>query len=205
MSGTFHDFHARTWVWQLAFKKEKFARTVKKKWCGCIVMAYSHRGLLKKLLSNTICVIFLQVIELPLTNPELFQRVGISPPKGCLLFGPPGDYKLPRFWLALSFWPFILHLCTCFDKGVLIYYNPGTTYWNRQAGWGGGVKFFEMPCISLSHVGMDVVSLWKGSHVGQKRKSASEVIGAWLGGEKKAGKPADFVLRPAIHPLAIFL
>ena len=41
--------------------------------------------------------------------------------------------------------------------------------------------------------------------MGQKRKSASEVIGAWLGGEKKAGKPADFVLRPAIHPLAIFL
>ena len=32
-----------------------------------------------------------QVIELPLTNPELFQRVGISPPKGCLLFGPPGN------------------------------------------------------------------------------------------------------------------
>ena len=31
-----------------------------------------------------------QVIELPLINPELFQRVGISPPKGCLLFGPPG-------------------------------------------------------------------------------------------------------------------
>lgn len=32
----------------------------------------------------------LQVIELPLTNPELFQRVGIIPPKGCLLYGPPG-------------------------------------------------------------------------------------------------------------------
>ncbi|KAG7220751.1 hypothetical protein INR49_031994 [Caranx melampygus] len=26
-----------------------------------------------------------EVIELPLTNPELFQRVGIIPPKGCLL------------------------------------------------------------------------------------------------------------------------
>lgn len=31
-----------------------------------------------------------QVIELPLMNPELFQRVGITPPKGCLLYGPPG-------------------------------------------------------------------------------------------------------------------
>ncbi|MEQ2301166.1 26S protease regulatory subunit 10B [Ameca splendens] len=35
----------------------------------------------------------LQVIELPLTNPELFQRVGIIPPKGCLLYGPPGTGK----------------------------------------------------------------------------------------------------------------
>merc|ERR1719369_116246 len=34
-----------------------------------------------------------EVIELPLLNPELFQRVGISPPKGCLLFGPPGTGK----------------------------------------------------------------------------------------------------------------
>ena len=108
--GTFHDFQARTWVLQLAFKKEKFGRAVKKKkWCGCIVMAYSNRESQEKLLSNTICAIFLQVIELPLTNPELFQRVGISPPKGCLLFGPPGDYKLPSVWLAPSFWPFILH------------------------------------------------------------------------------------------------
>nr|XP_028707384.1 26S proteasome regulatory subunit 10B isoform X1 [Macaca mulatta] len=34
-----------------------------------------------------------EVIELPLTNPELFQRVGIIPPKGCLLYGPPGTGK----------------------------------------------------------------------------------------------------------------
>ena len=31
-----------------------------------------------------------EVIELPLTNPELFRRVGIIPPKGVLLYGPPG-------------------------------------------------------------------------------------------------------------------
>jgi len=28
-----------------------------------------------------------------LLNPELFQRVGITPPKGCLLYGPPGTGK----------------------------------------------------------------------------------------------------------------
>jgi 26S proteasome regulatory subunit T4 len=26
-------------------------------------------------------------------NPELFNRVGITPPKGCLLYGPPGTGK----------------------------------------------------------------------------------------------------------------
>eukprot|EP01105_Mastigella_eilhardi_P007506 TRINITY_DN18944_c0_g1_i1.p2 TRINITY_DN18944_c0_g1~~TRINITY_DN18944_c0_g1_i1.p2 ORF type:complete len:403 (+),score=140.12 TRINITY_DN18944_c0_g1_i1:65-1210(+) len=34
-----------------------------------------------------------EVIELPLTNPELFQRVGVKPPKGVLLYGPPGTGK----------------------------------------------------------------------------------------------------------------
>lgn len=34
-----------------------------------------------------------EVIELPLTNPELFVRVGIKPPKGVLLYGPPGTGK----------------------------------------------------------------------------------------------------------------
>eukprot|EP00163_Fabomonas_tropica_P017251 TRINITY_DN3069_c0_g1_i8.p1 TRINITY_DN3069_c0_g1~~TRINITY_DN3069_c0_g1_i8.p1 ORF type:complete len:283 (-),score=83.34 TRINITY_DN3069_c0_g1_i8:849-1697(-) len=34
-----------------------------------------------------------ETIELPLSNPELFLRVGIKPPKGVLLYGPPGTGK----------------------------------------------------------------------------------------------------------------
>ncbi|MDP2434992.1 MAG: 26S protease regulatory subunit [archaeon] len=34
-----------------------------------------------------------ETVELPLTNPELFIRVGIKPPKGVLLYGPPGTGK----------------------------------------------------------------------------------------------------------------
>lgn len=34
-----------------------------------------------------------ETIELPLTNPDLFYRVGIKPPKGVLLYGPPGTGK----------------------------------------------------------------------------------------------------------------
>ena len=34
-----------------------------------------------------------ETIELPITNPELFKRIGIKPPKGVLLYGPPGTGK----------------------------------------------------------------------------------------------------------------
>jgi 26S proteasome regulatory subunit T4 len=34
-----------------------------------------------------------ETIELPITNPELFKRIGISAPKGVLLYGPPGTGK----------------------------------------------------------------------------------------------------------------
>lgn len=34
-----------------------------------------------------------EIIELPLTNPKLFEKVGIDPPKGILLHGPPGTGK----------------------------------------------------------------------------------------------------------------
>lgn len=34
-----------------------------------------------------------ETVELPLTDPQLFQKVGIDPPRGLLLYGPPGSGK----------------------------------------------------------------------------------------------------------------
>ena len=34
-----------------------------------------------------------EVVELPLKNPDAFRRLGIEPPKGVLLYGPPGGGK----------------------------------------------------------------------------------------------------------------
>ena len=34
-----------------------------------------------------------EVVELPLKHPELFEKIGISPPRGILLHGPPGTGK----------------------------------------------------------------------------------------------------------------
>ena len=36
---------------------------------------------------------YMQVIELPLKHPELFESLGIAQPKGVLLYGPPGTGK----------------------------------------------------------------------------------------------------------------
>ena len=35
----------------------------------------------------------MQVIELPIKHPELFEALGVAQPKGVLLYGPPGTGK----------------------------------------------------------------------------------------------------------------
>lgn len=51
-------------------------------------MTYSDVGGIKSQLQD-----IREAIELPLVRPELFEQVGIDPPKGILLHGPPGTGK----------------------------------------------------------------------------------------------------------------
>ena len=50
--------------------------------------AYEDVGGLKRELSRV-----REIVELPLKSPEVFERLGIAPPKGVLLHGPPGCGK----------------------------------------------------------------------------------------------------------------
>lgn len=34
-----------------------------------------------------------EAVELPLTHPELYEEMGIKPPKGVILYGAPGNYN----------------------------------------------------------------------------------------------------------------
>ncbi len=49
---------------------------------------YNMIGGLQKQIEEVI-----ETLELPLTNPELFVEVGVEPPHGLLLYGPPGNGK----------------------------------------------------------------------------------------------------------------
>ena len=41
-----------------------------------------------------------ELVELPLRHPQLFKTIGVKPPKGILLYGPPGSgASLSTAWL----------------------------------------------------------------------------------------------------------
>ena len=53
-------------------------------------------------------------VELPLTHPEYYEEMGIKPPKGVILYGPPGTgrwfiYHLINNSIATICWVQILH------------------------------------------------------------------------------------------------
>jgi len=58
---------------------------------------YDMIGGLKKQIDEVI-----ETLELPLTNPELFTDVGVEPPHGIMLYGPPGNGKtlVAKLWLT---------------------------------------------------------------------------------------------------------
>lgn len=41
-----------------------------------------------------------EAVELPLTQFELYRQIGIDPPRGVLLYGPPGKFEITQ----LAFW-----------------------------------------------------------------------------------------------------
>ncbi|MCD7782109.1 MAG: proteasome-activating nucleotidase [Methanosphaera sp.] len=51
-------------------------------------LSYDDIGGLDDQIKETI-----ETVELPLKNPEIFEKVGITPPKGVLFYGPPGTGK----------------------------------------------------------------------------------------------------------------
>jgi 26S proteasome regulatory subunit T2 len=42
---------------------------------------------------NSILIVIQESVELPLTHPELYEEMGIKPPKGVILYGVPGTGK----------------------------------------------------------------------------------------------------------------
>lgn len=43
-----------------------------------------------------------EAVELPLTHPELYEEMGIKPPKGVILYGPPGTGRAVSYFVSFS-------------------------------------------------------------------------------------------------------
>ena len=58
--------------------------------CLLAVCSYDDVGGVRKQMAQ-----IRELVELPLRHPQLFKTIGVKPPKGILLYGPPGSGELP--------------------------------------------------------------------------------------------------------------
>ena len=77
-------------------------------------------------------------VELPLTHPELYEEIGIKPPKGVILYGEPGTGKT---LLAKA----VANSTSATFLRVGMWRRPlcSTAYWWKGRGWEGVGKGFE--------------------------------------------------------------
>lgn len=57
---------------------------------GCMAVRWEDIGGLEEVKQR-----LRQAVEWPLQHPDAFQRLGLSPPRGVLLYGPPGNLPFP--------------------------------------------------------------------------------------------------------------
>lgn len=78
-----------------------------------------------------------ELVELPLRHPQLFKTIGVKPPKGILLYGPPGSGAVPftTDWITSVYGALVL--CNrAFEDPVLLLCIPTCLQqlWQAPAG-----------------------------------------------------------------------
>ena len=59
-----------------------------------------------------------ELVELPLRHPQLFKTIGVKPPKGILLYGPPGSGELTLACHSLESCFLLVHVISLQEKAA---------------------------------------------------------------------------------------